>query len=284
MPWTQLRQIARERLRRIDGAYRSATASMRALPDFLIIGEAKCGTTSLYDDLVQHPCVREAAIKEVHFFDLRFHRGLDWYRAQFPFVSLLGTNPNGRRSQTGEASPYYMFHPHAPARIKATLPDVKLIAILRNPVERAYSHYQHEYRHKRETLTFEEAIARESERLDGELERMIENPCYNSRAHRRHAYVTRGIYVESLRRMMSLFSREQLLVVCSKEFFHNPQPVYRQITSFLELPEDINHRFAKRNTGSYAPIAPATRRHLQQYYEPHNKRLYALLGRDFQWE
>lgn len=103
-----LRRAARSQWRRVDHVYRSATASMRALPDFLIIGEAKCGTTSLYDDLARHPLVREAAVKEVHFFDIRFHKGLDWYRAQFPlhWRAQKDTAPAQRRWLTGYYAPH----------------------------------------------------------------------------------------------------------------------------------------------------------------------------------
>ena len=253
MPAAQLKRVAREQLKRVDDVYRSTTASLRALPDFLIIGEAKCGTTSLYDDLVSHPSVLEASIKEVHFFDLRYHRGLDWYKAQFPLAWRMRKTP-GDRVQTGEASPYYLFHPHAPARIKQALPGVKLIAMLRNPVERAYSHYQHEFRKQRETLSFEEAVDREPERLRGELERMLENPRYNSREHRRHAYVTRGIYVDSLQHVKQLFGDRQLLVIKSEDYFTAPDAMLTAGSRFLELPPRAPRVFARKNVGSYAPI------------------------------
>ena len=283
MSAAQLRRVARNQFKRVDDVYRSATASLRALPDFLIIGEAKCGTTSLYDDLVSHPSVLEAAVKEVHFFDLRYHRGLDWYKAQFPLAWRMRRTP-GDRVQTGEASPYYLFHPHAPARIKQAMPGVKLIAMLRNPVERAYSHYQHEFRKHRETLTFEEAVAREPERLRGELERMLENPRYNSREHRRHAYVTRGVYVDPLQQVRRLFGEKQLLVIKSEDYFAAPDTTLRQVIEFLELPSREPRTFARKNIGSYAPIDAGLRRRLVDYFAPHNARLYDFLGVDYGWK
>jgi hypothetical protein len=280
-----LRQAARTQWRRVDGAYREATASRRALPDFLIVGEAKCGTTSLYDDIVRHPAVLEAAVKEVHFFDLRFRRGLDWYRSQFPLEWRMRKDRGKARLRTGEASPYYMFHPHAPARIRQALPNVKLIAMLRNPVERAYSQYQHEFRKGREPLpSFAEAVEREPERLRGERERMLADEHYNSTDHRRHAYVARGVYVDSLAPLSRLFAPEQLLVVKSEDYFAAPEATVRRVTAFLELPAWEPPTFARKNVGTYAPIDSTLRRRLADYFAPHNARLYDFLEVDFGWQ
>ncbi len=148
-------------------------------PRFLIIGAQRSGTTSRYEYRLVHPRVAPAARKEIHCFDLRFDKGMDWYRAQFPDCAggLV----------TGEASPYYVFHPHVPERVRRHLPDVKLITLLRNPVDRAYSHYQHEVRLEREPLSFEEATEREGERLDGELDRMLEDESYYSLRHQHYS-------------------------------------------------------------------------------------------------
>lgn len=281
---TLVRDVAVTQLKRVDGAFRGATAAMRTLPDFLIVGEAKCGTTSLYDDLVRHPRVLEAAMKEVHFFDLRFHRGLDWYRAQFPLEWRVRSSSAGApRLQTGEASPYYMFHPHAPARIKQTLPHVKLIAMLRNPTDRAYSQYQHEFRQGRETLTFEEAIEQEPARLAGELERMLVNVHYNSTEHRRHSYLARGIYADRLPVWWNLFAREQLLILKSEDYFKAPDLTLERVQTFLGLAPRRPKRFARKNVGGYTPMSPAVRQRLNAYFAPHNERLYEMLGADLEW-
>ncbi len=131
-------------------------------PAFVIVGAQRGGTTSLYRYLAAHPGVLPASRKELHYFTNRHDRGPDWYRSQFP--------PTPPGTITGESTPYYLFHPHAPRRLHAFAPDVKLIVLLRNPVDRAYSHYQLQVRRRHETLPFEEAIAREEERLAGELQ------------------------------------------------------------------------------------------------------------------
>ena len=104
----------------------------RRLPDFLIIGAQKCGTSSMFAYLNQHPQMKLPDVKEIHFFDLNYSNGLDWYTSHFPPASL------SHRMVTGEASPYYLFHPHVPERVRLHCPDVKLVVMLRNPVDRAY--------------------------------------------------------------------------------------------------------------------------------------------------
>ncbi len=281
---TVAKKGARRQWRRVSGVYRGLTATRRALPDFVIIGASKCGTTTLYETLSDHPHVLPAAVKEVHFFDLRFHRGLDWYRAQFPLAARMGGDAPGERVYwTGEASPYYLFHPLAAARLKDTVPNARLIAMLRNPVERAYSQFQHELRAGRETLTFEEAIDREEERLAGQRDKLIANPQYHSFSHRRHSYASRGIYADQLAEWFALFDRRQLMVVCSEDFFSRPRETYDEIQRFIGVPIDPAPGIEKQNAGKYSPIARALRNRLVRFYAPHNQRLYTLLGRDLGW-
>ena len=118
---------------------------LRMLPDFVIIGAQKSGTSSLYDFVVQHPAILPAAKKELHYFSLGYKKGEYWYRLRFPIRA-------SQKLLSGEASPIYLFYPMVPGRMKKLLPDVKLIVILRNPVDRAYSHYHDTKRKKRETV------------------------------------------------------------------------------------------------------------------------------------
>src|SRR5438067_227401 len=142
--------------------YRGMTHSWRLLPDFLIIGTQRGGTTSLYHYLKTHPCVESATTSDTHFFDKKFSKGLGWYRGHFPtWMEKYYAQMRGQRFVTGEASSSYLFHPHVPKRVVQVLPHVKLIVLLRNPVDRAYSQYYHAIELGHETLSFEEAIASE---------------------------------------------------------------------------------------------------------------------------
>jgi Sulfotransferase domain len=273
-----------------------ATSQRRPMPDYLIIGAQRSGTTSLDSYLRRHPAVVPAPLtKEVHYFDRNFHLGEGWYRAHFPTRAALQRRQ--RRAGlphlplTGEATPYYVFHPHAPQRIARLLPHAKLIVLLRDPVARAWSHYHHEVALGFEPLSFEEAIDAEDDRLGGEHERMLANPGYSSFVHRHHSYLARGRYVEQLPAWQELFPPEQLLVVQSELLFADPDGQFARVQRFLGLPvvslPDYPRRGQHRQgrEGSRTRWGPkeATRRRLADYFAPHNKALYELLDTDFGW-
>lgn len=248
----------------------------RFLPDFLIIGAQRCGTTSLYSYLISHPNVTPAKQKEVHFFDTNFAQGLEWYASHF--------DDRNDETITGEASPYYVFHPLAPWRIAHLIPDVKLFLLLRNPVARAYSHYWHEARIGAESLPFEEAVQKESERLAGEAERIVSGDNYYSFNHHHYSYLSRGIYVDQIQLWMELFRREQILIIKSDDFFMNPPSVLKEIFTFLKIPDVEIGSYPKHNFTNYPPMAPETRTHLAAYFKVHNQRLSEYLNMDFLWK
>jgi hypothetical protein len=245
------------------------------LPDFLIIGAQRGGTRVLYDALTRHPQVQPARTDEIHFFSLFFDRGLDWYRAQFP------SRPPGQVS--GEASPYYLFHPLAARRVHAVAPEVKLIALLRDPVDRAYSHYQLEVRQGVEPLSFEDAIAAEEERLAGEEARIVDDDTYVSFSHQHYSYLARGRYVEQLRRWLARFPRDQMLVVRSEDFYQDAAAVYQRVTDFLGLERHALELGHGADEPSYPPLAPATRRRLTDYFATRNAALSELVGAEIGW-
>jgi hypothetical protein len=268
--------------RRLGDGVRSM---LGAAPDFLIIGAQKGGTTSLYSYLCQHPEVVAARTKEVQYFSENFARGSAWYRRHFPVLvsrepqRLLGAG----RLRTGEATPYYLFHPHAPKRVRAGLPRVKLIALLRNPIDRAYSHHRYHVKLGDEVMGFEAAIAAEPERLAGELERMGRDEGYVSDPHRNFSYLARGLYADQLERWLECFPREQLLVIQSERFFADPVAGYRRVIRFLGLSEHELDTYEAANVGSYEDMDPATRARLVDYYQEPNERLYTLLRERFDW-
>ena len=247
-------------------------------PDFIVIGAQKCGTTSLYRYLAGHPRVLPAAEKQLDFFAHdAYRRGTGWYLSRFP-----ERKPG---VLCGEASPYYMPHPHAAGRIREFDPKVRLVAILRNPVDRAYSHYQHQVRNHREPLPFEEALAAEEGRIGEELLRMLADGGYNSKTHRRHSYLSRGRYAEQLERWFSLFPKEQVLVLNSEAMFENPCTTLEEVTRFLGLPPLELGDYNRYMPGSYwKGMRPETREMLVRYFRPHNRRLYDLLGTTYPWD
>jgi hypothetical protein len=266
-------------------AWGVATQRLRGLPDFLIIGAQRAGTTSLYEYLTAHPAVVGAMpSKGVHYFDTEFARGTGWYRGHFPGV-VKERYVRRRHGQmlTGEASPYYLFHPEVPARVAAVLPRIKLIALLRDPVERAYSQYANELARRFEHLSFEEALDAEEQRLAGESEQLRADPGYVSFSHQHHSYVSRGFYLEQLERWEAFFPEDQLLVLDSSRLFANPAAVLRDVQSFLGLEPHGLRSYPVANARARDGIRPETRQRLSTLFAEPNRRLFCHLGIDFGW-
>lgn len=274
-----IREIVKRPLRRLRADYRELTGPLRGLPSLLILGAQRSGSTSLFNYLVQHPDVLPPLGKEIHYFDLHYQRGLNWYRGRFPYAHRLRGG-----TLTLDASPYYLLHPLAPERAARLLPGAKLVALLRNPVERALSHYQHEVRGGRESLPFERAIEQEAERLSGEEERLRSDPTYYSFNHHRYSYVRRGRYLEQLRRWVQHFPRSQLLVLQSERLFADPVGATATVHEFLGVrPHRLEH-YKPFLHGAYDRAMPAgVRTRLVEYFEPHNRELYDWLGKEFDW-
>jgi hypothetical protein len=284
--WRTLPAPAKNAAKAVWSGYARLTSRGRVLPDFLIIGTQRGGTTSLYKYLVQHPNLSHALTKEIRFFDLNYHRGLPWYRSRFPSRrrSEMSGRRRGAEPMVGEASPDYLFHPLAPARVAHDLPEAKLIVLLRNPIDRAFSHYWHQVKRGHETLSFPEAVAAEPERLAGELDRILSDPSYVSYERHHHSYLARGIYVDQLAAWLELIPRGRFLIERSEDFFSDPAVVFKRVLAFLGLPAFDLERYRTFNAHSEDRMSPDTRLRLEEYFAPHNRRLEGLLGREMVWD
>ena len=273
-------KIARDRMRR-------ATSRWRVLPDFVIIGVHKGGTTSLYDYLAAHPQVVPAFEKEVHYFDSRYDGDEASYRMSFPNTARMAAVAR-RHGQaiTGEASPYYISHPHIPARVKAMVPDARLVLVLRDPVDRAISAFHHNRRRtSNEPLeTLDDAIDRELNELADEQQKLIEDERHDDFEYAWHCYLTRGIYVDQLRWWHEQFPREQLMVVQSERLGERPAEVFDEVRRFLGLSQWAPAEFRRSNTNTYDDIDPALRERLRAFFAPHNERLFDYLGERYDWQ
>ena len=257
---------------------RSKLRSQRPLPDFIVAGVQKGGTTFLYQEMLRHPEIRGSLTKEVHFFDGNFDKGVDWYSGMFPRSS-----PNGPVIR-GEASPAYIFHPAAVRRIAETLPDPRLIIVVRDPVQRALSHYKHERRLGFEpSATFEEALALEESRVADEFDRLSDGSLGSSFAVGHYSYTRRGLYADQLERWVAVFPREQLLVVRSEDLGERPAETYAEILAFLGAAPHALQEYPRIFGREYADMPPETRLALAARFAEPNRRLEALLGRDLGW-
>ena len=268
--------------------YGQLTASRRMLPQFLICGGQRCGTTSLYRALAAHPAVIKAVLhKGVHYFDVGYHHGLRWYRGHFPLRRRAERIQDalGVPAQTFESSPYYMYHPQALARIAADLPGVKLVVLVRDPVERAYSQHAHEVARGFEPeVDFARALALEPSRLAGQRELLLNDPNAYSFAHQHHAYQARGEYIEYLEPMAALLGRDRVHVVDSTEFFLHPEPVYDAVLDFLGLPRVQQYpAFDRHNARPRNRLDDSIASRLAQHYAPYDERLATWLGHRPSW-
>ena len=259
------------------------TASHRPTPDFLLIGGQRCGTTSLFRALEQHPRVARPTLnKGVNYFDLNYHRGPRWYRAHFPTRAALARRAGGD-ARVFEASGYYLFHPLAPERIAADLPGVKIVAMLRDPVERAFSAWKHETARGFDTLGFEEALAREEERTSGERRRLRADPDHHSYAYRHYSYASRGDYAEQLREYYRRLPASDILVIYSEDFFARPDEEFARLCSFLGLPAPTGVIFDQHNARPSSPMPGGSRRWLTERYRDQARELEDLTGRTPPW-
>jgi Sulfotransferase domain len=261
------------------------TASARMTPSFLIVGAQRCGTTSMYKTLSQHPLVLPAVLhKGAHYFDTGYGHGPSWYRGHFPLLaSARRAAVGGQLPITGESSPYYMFHPLAGQRIRADLPGVRLLVLLRDPVERAYSAHTHETARGFETEPFERALELEPVRLAGEEAKLIADPAYQSHSHQHHAYVTRGRYADQLRRLAGLFGRDRMHVVDSQRFFTDPEPVFAGVTDFLGIGPATGIAFERHNARPRSPMPDSLRARLEDQLADSDAELETWLGHPPTW-
>lgn len=283
MVWKAAKQSLRQAA---HSAKAMASGASRVLPDFVIVGAQKAGTTSLFHYLQQHPRIAPPSSKEVHYFDYNYHRGENWYRAHFPTTADKAKLEKrlGETVLTFEASPYYMYHPLAIERMRADLPGCKAIAMLRDPVARTYSHFWHEANKDQDDRSLEDAIEREPERLAGEAEKIRDNPEYHSYAHQHFSYVDRSRYGAQVQRLHDVLGPQNVCLVKSEAFFADPAAETERVFRFLGLEPAEGIDYAPQNVGSYADRIPAeTMARLKDLLAEDYALLRRIGGEQFDW-
>ena len=285
----------RRKILQVRFAAQKPTASLRILPDVLVIGAMRSGTSSLFKYLGGHPAVIPSLRKETAYFSRWYNDKTEaWYRSHFPTkysVQLLEILKNSR-VLSFEATPDYLFHPYCAERAAHLLPNAKIIVLLRNPVERAFSHYQHMVRLGFETLSFEEALRQEPNRLNSEKKRILENPAYYSRVFLRFSYFARGLYAEQLQTWFKYYEKKQILILQSEEFYLSPDKTLQKILDFLELPIWLPTKYQNYSylgSGTSKSLASSKldeqlKQNLINQYLPYNQELYQHLGQNFNWD
>ncbi len=254
-------------------------ADKRALPNFLIIGAQRAGTTSLFYYLLAHENVfGPIRNKGVHWYDSGFHHPPAWYRSHFPLQATVDAvaKKSGQPTAVGEGSPYYLYHPQIAARIAGALPTTKVIALLRDPVDRAISHHQHELARGFETLPLADAIAAEESRLDGEAEKMAADPTYVSFADMHFSYAARGRYAEQIERYHQHLGRDQVLVLDQRLLLSEPEKTVRRAFDFLGIPPLVDGEYPTYNKRDYDKGDAEVRATLAEKFIDANERLAEL--------
>lgn len=260
----------------------------RVLPEFLIIGAEKSGTTSLFSYLCQHPGIVQPITKEVNYLSHpdNFRRGENWYRAHFPrHTQLEGLSEGlGYRARTGEATPNIHINSYA-INASALLPSAKLVVILRNPVDRAYSHYRHHQRMiPAEKLHFWDALQAEPERTAADILVNKYEPEKRCRNLRRFGYTYKGKYIDQIEYWMQFYPREQILIVPFEQLEHDPDTLCNKICEFIGLPPYELKNSTPLNTGGESdPMDSRCREYLTDLFRPYNRRLFNFLGEDWGW-
>ena len=263
-----------------------ATSSIRALPNFIIIGSSKSGTWAIHNYLLQHPDVDYSA-RNIHFFEYAYSNKISWYKSHFPtkLYKSLVESIHKRKCLMSEHTSTYLHHPLIPQRVKDGIPDVKLIVSLRNPIDRAYSNYHMFVRIGTEKRTFEDAVFSELKRIEIIKENdnfQIKNPNFSNCVESN--YLRHGTYVDKLENWLKSFRREQFCIVENKDLSKNPQQVLDKIFEFLNVPHFKLRQEERWNVGEYKKMKESTRKTLQDFFKPYNERLYKLLSQNFSWD
>ena len=254
------------------------TGPLRVLPDFIIVGAMKCGTTSLYYDICEHPCIEPASYDEIGYFDVNYHLGINWYRSMFPSIfkkrKILSKFGNFK---TGEDTPFYFWNPDAAKRIHDLLPQTKIIVILRDPVYRAYSQYSNGKRDGVETLSFEEILEIEIRDLD----KKVSNPF--EKFFGKRSILAKGIYVEQLKIWEDLFGKNQIHIFSTEELLKNPERTMNSVYSFLGVTNYKIKTNRKMKAAKYPEMESKTKELVTEFYKPYNEKLFKMIGKEFDW-
>jgi Sulfotransferase domain len=264
--------------RRLVTTWGMLTADLRKPPGLIVGGAQRAGTTTLFRLLADHPdIVRPTAAKGIGYFDVNYARGRRWYLSHFP----LRVGRGGKVAF--ESSGYYLFHPLAPHRIAKDLPGVKVVVMVREPVERAYSAHKHELARGFESEQFEDAVRLEGARTEGEAAKIVADPAYQSFEHRHHSYLARSRYAEQIQTYVELLGRDRVHVVDADSFFADPVAEFHGLTDWLGVSRWTPDKVDQWNPQPRPPMSAELREELDAYFAPHDEALAGYLGRQPSW-
>jgi len=246
-------------------------------PNLFILGVQKAGTSTLHNYLNESHEIFFPPKKELHYFDAYYHKGISWYLDHFKTANFK------KYRFAGEATPYYYFHPRVPKKMYHSFPDARFIVLFRNPIDRAYSHYQMSVRRGLENRSFEEAIQKEKKVIRKEMFRLMLSKKFNL-SHAETSYVSRGMYFKQLKRWLNYFPLNRFLFIKSEDFFLNPQSEINKITDFLNISPYKLKEARVINPGNYEhKMSEETRNYLQKIFLEDIQKLQDITQLNFNW-
>ena len=263
--------------------YYYLSSPFRVLPECFVIGVVRSGTTSLYHYLGQHPCIGSSAYDEIGYFDNNYHLGVNWYKSLFPtkFTKNKIIKKHGK-FLTYDVTPFYIYNPLVARRILASFPRAKIISNLRNPIDRAYSNYILMYQDGDTTKTFEEMIQIAMDEIEKNKVK-LNDEVYAADTFYQNI-LARGFYADQLKIWFEKFQKKQILIIPSEDLALKPDQVLTKVFEFLDLPYFKIKDFTRQNKREYHPMKDETRKLLVEFYKPHNKKLFDMLGSKFDWD
>lgn len=270
-------------IRKSIGIFNQSTSFLREPPDFLIMGSARCGKTSLYNYLLQSTEIFQNFRNETSFFDINYDRGLSWYKSNFPtkiYKKFLNQSNNGL---VGEV--IHINSPHIPKRLKKVNSNPKIIVVLRNPTDRAYSHFLMSKRLKdeEENTIFEDVLDQENIRIN--LAKKNNETIFDIHQRQWFLYKTNGIYINNLKEWWKFFPKKEMLFLKSEDLFYNTEDVVNTTLQFLGLNQlEKLKKIDNFHDKNEEMINSDTRNHLIEFFKPYNEKLYSEIGINFEWD
>ena len=263
--------------------YYYLSSPFRVLPECFVIGVVRSGTTSLYHYLGQHPCISSSAYDEIGYFDNNYHLGVNWYKSLFPtkFTKNKIIKKHGK-FLTYDVTPFYIYNSLVARRILASFPRAKIISNLRNPIDRAYSNYILMYQDGDTTKTFEEMIQIAMDEIEKNKAKLNDEVYIADIFYQN--ILARGFYADQLKIWFEKFQKKQILIIPSEDLALKPDQVLTKVFEFLDLPYFKIKDFTRQNKREYHPMKDETRKLLVEFYKPHNKKLFDMLGSKFDWD
>ncbi len=254
------------------------SSPFRTLPNFLVIGVKRCGTTTLFEQLSEHPCIEKSAHDNLGFFNNNFELGLNWYKSHFTtnFKKKQIIKKYGKFATYDVTSSYIQYEKTA-TNISKTLPNIKLILILRNPTSRAYSEYNQNIIDEDESRGFEKLIKEEILQMENEQNNKLKFSLDKINL------IKKGIYINQILPWLEIFPKNQILIISTEEFGNKTNETYNKIFKFLELPKYEIRNKQRYRKGNYKKMSNETRELLDHFYEKYNNELFQKIGQKFEW-